>query len=116
MAPLRENRMPCNLSGSRAICNFHLRYHCNASRYQGDLGFGFAIAGKRADAQAILKDLEAKYVRHAAIGLYIAAVYAGLFGYCEQTVRSRISFRMGSVTDPRQLLFFLQNYYYMLQS
>ena len=50
----------------------------NASRYQGDLGYGLAIAGKRADAQAILKDLETKYVRHTAIGLYLAAVYSGL--------------------------------------
>jgi len=50
----------------------------NASRYQGDLGYGYAVTGRRADALALVKELERKYARHEAIGQYLAQVYAGL--------------------------------------
>src|SRR5215510_4436593 len=42
------------------------------------LAYGFAIVGQRAEALALLKELEAKYERHEALGLDVAAVYAGL--------------------------------------
>jgi eukaryotic-like serine/threonine-protein kinase len=50
----------------------------SASRYQGDLGYCYAVTGRRAEAQAILKELEAKYARREAVGQYLADVYAGL--------------------------------------
>jgi TolB-like protein/Tfp pilus assembly protein PilF len=43
-----------------------------------DLGYSYAISGKRAEALAVLKELEAKYERHEALGRDLAAVYAGL--------------------------------------
>src|SRR5258705_10062182 len=49
-----------------------------ASRYQGHLGYCYAVTGKRAEAQAILKELEVKYARREAVGQYLADVYAGL--------------------------------------
>ena len=50
----------------------------SASRYQGDLGYCYAVTGRRAEAQAILKELEVKYARREAVGQYLADVYAGL--------------------------------------
>jgi TolB-like protein/Tfp pilus assembly protein PilF len=44
----------------------------------GDLGYVYAVAGKRAEALAITKELEEKYTRKEAIGQYIAGVYIGL--------------------------------------
>jgi serine/threonine protein kinase/Flp pilus assembly protein TadD len=44
----------------------------------GDMGYVYAATGKRSEALAIIKELEAKYARKEAIGQYIAAVYVGL--------------------------------------
>jgi len=44
----------------------------------GDMGYVYAASGKRAEAVAVIKELEAKYARKEAIGQYIAAVYVGL--------------------------------------
>ena len=44
----------------------------------GDLGYVYAASGKRAEAVAVVKELEGKFARKEAIGQYIAAVYAGL--------------------------------------
>jgi len=49
-----------------------------AARYLGDLGYCLAVTGKRAEAQAILKELEEKYERREAVGQYLAAVHSGL--------------------------------------
>ena len=49
-----------------------------AGIYLGDLGYVYANVGRRADAIQIIKELEQKYARKEAIGLNIAAVYAGL--------------------------------------
>ena len=49
-----------------------------AGIYLGDLGFVYATVGRRADAMAIIKELEEKYARKEASGQHIAAVYAGL--------------------------------------
>lgn len=43
-----------------------------------NLGYGYGITGKRAEAAAIIKELEEKYARKEANGRYIAGVYAGL--------------------------------------
>ena len=42
------------------------------------MGYVYAAAGKRAEAIAVIKELEDKYVRKEAGGRDIAAVYAGL--------------------------------------
>jgi serine/threonine-protein kinase len=44
----------------------------------GALGYGFAVAGKRAEALAVLKELEDKYARHEARELDLAVVHIGL--------------------------------------
>ena len=42
------------------------------------LGYAYGVTGRRAEALAILKELEAKYERHEVLGQDLAAVYAGL--------------------------------------
>jgi Flp pilus assembly protein TadD len=44
----------------------------------GSMGYVYAVAGKRAEALAVIKELEDKYTRREAIGQDLAAVYAGL--------------------------------------
>ena len=46
--------------------------------YLGNLGYYYAVVGKRAEALAILKELEDKYAKGQASGLSLAGVYAGL--------------------------------------
>jgi eukaryotic-like serine/threonine-protein kinase len=72
----------------------------SASRYQGDLGYSYAMTGKQAEARAILKQLEEKYARHEAIGQYVADVYSGLhekdktFAWLEKDLQQRAGLRM----------------------
>jgi eukaryotic-like serine/threonine-protein kinase len=72
----------------------------SASRYQGDLGYCYAVMGKRADAEAILKELEVKYARREAVGQYLADVYAGLgdrdqaFAWLERDFERRSGMRL----------------------
>ena len=60
-----------------------------------DLGYGYAISGKRAEAQAVIKELLGKYEKGEAIGQHLAAVYAGLgekdqaFAWLEKDFQSR---------------------------
>ncbi|PYS28658.1 MAG: hypothetical protein DMF75_18500, partial [Acidobacteria bacterium] len=42
------------------------------------LGYCYALAGKRAEALAIIKELEERHARGEATGLQLATVYAGL--------------------------------------
>ena len=46
--------------------------------YLGNLGYCYAVTGKRAEALSILKELEDKYKKGQASGLFLAGVYAGL--------------------------------------
>jgi TolB-like protein/Tfp pilus assembly protein PilF len=43
-----------------------------------DLGNAYAVAGRRDEALAVLKELEEKYQKHESLGQYVAIVYAGL--------------------------------------
>ncbi len=43
-----------------------------------DLGYGYAVTGKRSEAMAILKELEISYERKESNGLNLAEVYVGL--------------------------------------
>jgi len=43
-----------------------------------DLAYSYAVSGKRAQALALLKQIEDKYERHEVLGQDVAAVYAGL--------------------------------------
>ncbi len=44
----------------------------------GDLGYVYAATGKRAEAIALIKELEDKYARKEAIGQFIVPIYVGL--------------------------------------
>ena len=60
-----------------------------------DLGYGYAISGKRAEAGAVIKELAGKYEKGQAIGQDLAAVYAGLgdkdqaFAWLEKDFQTR---------------------------
>ena len=60
-----------------------------------DLGYGYAISGKRAEADAVIKELVGKYENGQAIGQDLAAVYAGLgdkdqaFAWLEKDFQTR---------------------------
>lgn len=49
-----------------------------ASSLLRDLGYAYAVAGRRNEAAAIVKELEEKHARREAIGQDLATVYAGL--------------------------------------
>ena len=49
-----------------------------ASVVLGGLGHVYAATGKRAEAVAVIKELENKYARKEALGQHVAAVYVGL--------------------------------------
>ena len=61
----------------------------------GRLGYGYAVVGKRGEALAIVKELEADYKKQETIGFYIAEVYAGLgdkdraFSWLEKDFQAR---------------------------
>ena len=61
----------------------------------GRLGYVYAVVGKRGEALAIVKELEADYQKQEAIGFYIAEVYAGLgdkdgaFSWLEKDFQAR---------------------------
>lgn len=49
-----------------------------AGTYLGNLGYCYAVTGRRAEALSILKELEQKYSEGKSSGLFLAGVYAGL--------------------------------------
>ena len=49
-----------------------------ASNSLADLGHGYGLAGKRAEALAIARELEERYVKRKALGYDIAEVYMSL--------------------------------------
>lgn len=63
-----------------AIANFEKAVELSnkAGRTLADLGYGYGVTGKRAEAIVIVKELEEKYARKETNGRNIAAVYAGL--------------------------------------
>ena len=71
-----------------------------ASRYLGDLGYCYAVTGRRAEALAIVKELENRYAKREAIGQYLAYVYAGLgdkdqaFAWLERDFQQRSGIRL----------------------
>jgi hypothetical protein len=68
-----------------------------ASQELGVLGYGYGVMGKRAEAMAVLRELEEKYARRESPGLYLAEVYAGLgekdqaFAWLEKDFQARSS-------------------------
>jgi TolB-like protein/Tfp pilus assembly protein PilF len=71
-----------------------------ASRYQADLGYCYAVTGRRSDALEILKILQDKYSKNAAVGQYLASVYSGLgdkdqaFAWLEKDLDRRSGIRL----------------------
>ena len=49
-----------------------------AATYLGDLGYCYALTGRRAEALAMAKELEEKFSHDESSGLFVAGVYAGL--------------------------------------
>jgi TolA-binding protein len=49
-----------------------------ASERLGFLGYGYGALGKRAEARAVLRELEERYARRESPAMFLAAVYAGL--------------------------------------
>ncbi len=60
------------------------------------LGYALAISGKRAEALSVLKEVQAKYERHEALGKDVAGIYAGLgdkdqvFVWLEKDFQARV--------------------------
>jgi Flp pilus assembly protein TadD len=49
-----------------------------ASTYLSDLGYCYAVIGRRAEALALLEELKEKFARRESTGQFVAGVYAGL--------------------------------------
>ncbi len=86
------------LDGSLAEAHASLAVDLSSGRDRRplrSLGYVYAISGKRAEALAILKELQGKYERREAIGMDVAAVYAGLgekdqaFAWLEKEFQAR---------------------------
>ncbi len=77
------------------------------SLYLSSLGYGYALAGKRREARAILKEMEERHARREALGLDVAAVYAGFgdpdqaFAWLEKDFQARSGALMFIVQEPR---------------
>jgi serine/threonine-protein kinase len=69
------------------------------------LGYAYALAGRRDEAVAVLKELEAKFTKRESLPQYVAAVYAGLgdkdqaFAWLEQAFQARNGTLVFLVTD-----------------
>ncbi len=63
----------------------------------GNLGYCYAVTGRKTDAISIAKELEGRYDRHESIGFNVATVYAGLgdndqvFAWLEKDFQQRSS-------------------------
>lgn len=70
------------------------------------LGYAYAVAGRRDEARAVLKELEDKYQRRESLGQYVALVYAGFgdldqaFAWLEKDLRARSGLLDYVITDP----------------
>lgn len=69
------------------------------------LGYAYAMAGRRDEAVAVLKELEDKYTKRESLPQYVAAVYAGLgdkdqaFAWLEKAFQARNATLVFLVTD-----------------
>jgi TolB-like protein/Flp pilus assembly protein TadD len=65
------------------------------SQELGYLGYGYGVLNRRAEAQAVLKELESRYAKRQSPGMFLAAVYAGLgdknkaFNWLEKDFQAR---------------------------
>lgn len=84
----RETEAIANLQKSVEMSN-------RATSNLSFLGHGYAVTGKRSEADAIIKELEDRYARNESSGRQIAAIYAGLgekdkaFEWLEKDFQSR---------------------------
>ena len=98
LAYVKQERYP------EAIAEFQKALSLSPNDRQAlrDLGYGYAVAQKRTEALAVLKDLQAKYEKQEAFPGDLAAVYAGLgdkdhaFAWLEKDFQAR-SGRLGRI-------------------
>ena len=81
---------------AEAVSEFEKNLAADHTAYSlSSLGYAYAVAGRRAEALSILKELEEKYPKHEAPGQYVAAVYVALgdkdkvFTWLEKDFQSR---------------------------
>ncbi len=99
---LRQQRYP------EAIVEFQKAVDMSgrASNQLSSLGYGYAVAGKRAEALAIEKELEEKYAKREASAFNVASVYASLgdkdqaFAWLEKAFQIRSSLLRWITVDP----------------
>jgi TolB-like protein/Flp pilus assembly protein TadD len=71
----------------------------------GTLGYCDAVAGKRSEALAIIRELEEKYARRESMGVYLAWIYAGIgdkdqsFAWLEKDFKNRTGTLAGQITE-----------------
>jgi serine/threonine-protein kinase len=64
---------------AEAVAEFEQDVAADRTAYSlSSLGYASALAGRRDQSLAIVKELEEKYAKHEALGQYVAAVYVGL--------------------------------------
>jgi tetratricopeptide (TPR) repeat protein len=70
------------------------------------VGHAYALAGRRSDALAVLKELQEKYERRESLGQYVALVYLGFgdldqaFAWLEKDLQARSGLLDYFITDP----------------
>lgn len=64
---------------AEAVAEFQQDVAADRTAYAlANLGYAYAVAGRRDEAVAVLKELDEKYKRRESLGQYVALVYAGL--------------------------------------
>jgi serine/threonine-protein kinase len=92
---------------SEAVAAFELDVGLDRTAFAlSSLGYAYAIAGRRDEALAVLKELEDKYKRRESLGQYIALVFAGfgnveqVFAWLEKDFKARSGLLDYLITDP----------------
>ena len=93
-AYFKQRRYPEAIAGVEKAAGLSGR----SSPQLGNLGCVYAVAGRRAEALGILKELEERYARREAIGQHLAGIYASLgeneraFAWLEKDFAKRSGF------------------------
>ncbi len=90
---------------TEAIAAFQQDVASDGTAYSlSNLGYAYAVAGRRDEALTVLKELEEKYKRRESLGVYLALVYAGLgdkdqaFAWLEKDFQDRSGLLANQIT------------------